>query len=72
MLVAALCVVAKMLWMPQPNFFMDANLSFLGLSFVMFGLFNVVMLPMLYQTAYKDRRAGDPGDRGRDAVCRPD
>ena len=53
MLVAALCVVVKMLWMPQPNFLMDANLSFLGLSFVMFGLFNVVMLPMFYQTAYK-------------------
>lgn len=52
-LVAAICVVVKLLWMPQPNFFMDANLSFLGLAFVMFGLFNVVLLPMFYKTAYK-------------------
>ena len=42
-----------MLWMPQPNFFIDGNLAYLGLSLVMFGLFNAVLLPMFYQTADK-------------------
>lgn len=52
-LVAAVCVAVKLLWMPRANFLMDANLSFLGFSFVMFGLFNAVLLPMFYRTAYK-------------------
>ncbi len=53
-LVAAVCVVLKLTVMTTPNYlFMDGNLAFLGLSFVMFGLFNLVMLPMFYKTAYK-------------------
>ena len=52
--VAAVCVALKLTVFPSPNYlFMDANLSFLGLSFVMFGLFNLVLLPMFYKTAYK-------------------
>ncbi|MBE0600886.1 MAG: ABC-2 transporter permease [Firmicutes bacterium] len=53
LLVAAVCVAARLLWWRQANFFLDANLAFLGLSFVMFGLFNLIMLPMFYKTAYK-------------------
>lgn len=52
-LVAAVCVAARLLWMRQPNFFIDPNLAFLGLNFVMFGLFNLVLLPMFYTTGYK-------------------
>jgi hypothetical protein len=32
---------------------MEANIALFGLAFVMFGLFNIVFLPMFYQTAYK-------------------
>ncbi|PKO14605.1 MAG: hypothetical protein CVU39_14100 [Chloroflexi bacterium HGW-Chloroflexi-10] len=32
---------------------MDANLALFGLVFIMFGVFNVVFLPMFYRTAYK-------------------
>ena len=54
LLAAAICVILKLTVMTTPNYvFMDANLAFLGLSFLMFGLFNVVMLPMFYKTAYK-------------------
>ena len=53
LLVAAICVAVRLIWWRQANFFLDANLAFLGLSFVMFGLFNVIMMPMFYKTAYK-------------------
>lgn len=32
---------------------MEANAALFGLVFVMFGIFNVIFLPMFYQTAYK-------------------
>jgi hypothetical protein len=32
---------------------MDLNAAFYGLVFVMFGIFNLVFLPMFYKTAYK-------------------
>lgn len=32
---------------------MDANLALFGLVFLMFGVFNVVFLPMFYRSAYK-------------------
>lgn len=38
---------------PQGNFLMDANVAFFGLTFAMYGLFNLVFLPMFYKTAYK-------------------
>ena len=54
MLVLAICVVIKLTLWTTPNYmFMDGNLAFLGLTFVMFRLFNLVMLPMFYKTAYK-------------------
>ena len=53
-LVAAVCVAVKLTLLPGPNYvFIDGNLAFLGLSFVMFGLYNLVLLPMFYKTAYK-------------------
>jgi len=52
-LVLAVCVAARLFWMRQANFFIDPNLAFLGLVFVMFGGFNLVLLPMFYKTAYK-------------------
>ncbi len=53
-LVAAVCVALKLTVLTTPNYlFLDGNLAFLGLSFIMFGLFNVVMLPLYYKTAYK-------------------
>lgn len=53
-LVAAVRVALKLTVMTAPNYlFMDGNLAFLGLSFVMFGLFNLVLLPMFYKTAYR-------------------
>lgn len=38
---------------PQGNFLMDVNFAFFGLTFAMYGLFNLVFLPMFYKTAYK-------------------
>jgi hypothetical protein len=35
------------------NFFMDPNYAFIGLVFIMFGLFNIIMFPIYYKTAYK-------------------
>jgi hypothetical protein len=32
---------------------MDANIALFGLVFIMFGVFNVVFLPLFYRTAYK-------------------
>lgn len=53
-LVAAVAVVIKLTLWRTPNYlFLDGNLAFLGLSLVMFGIFNLVMLPMFYKTAYK-------------------
>ena len=53
-LVAAVCVALKLTLWTTPNYlFMDGNIAFLGLSFIMFGLFNIIMVPMFYKTAYK-------------------
>lgn len=35
------------------NFFMDPNYAFIGLVFAMFGVFNIIMFPIYYKTAYK-------------------
>lgn len=36
-----------------PNFFMDPNVAFFGLIFIMYGIFNAILLPMFYKTGYK-------------------
>ena len=38
---------------PEGNFLLDAGIAFFGLTFAMYGLFNLVFLPMFYKTAYK-------------------
>lgn len=35
------------------NFALNPNLSYFGICFVMFGLFNVLLFPLYYKTAYK-------------------
>jgi hypothetical protein len=35
------------------NIFMDPNYAFFGLIFIMFGIFNIIMFPIYYKTAYK-------------------
>jgi ABC-2 type transport system permease protein len=35
------------------NFLLDANIAFIGFVFMMFGIFNVIYLPMFYKTADK-------------------
>jgi small-conductance mechanosensitive channel len=35
------------------NDLLDANVAFFGLTLIMYGLFNVIFLPMFYKTAYK-------------------
>lgn len=35
------------------NFFMDPNMAFIGLILVMFGIFNLIIFPIYYKTAYK-------------------
>ena len=34
------------------NFMLDPNAAFFGIAFTMFGLFNLVMFPMYFKTAY--------------------
>ena len=35
------------------NFLLDPNVAFFGLTFAMYGLFNLIFFPMFYKTAYK-------------------
>ena len=35
------------------NFLLDPNIAFIGFSFMMFGIFNIIYLPMFYKTADK-------------------
>ena len=52
-LVAAVFAVANILIYKGNNFFMDANVAFFGLVFVMFAIFNLVFFPAFYKTGYK-------------------
>jgi len=40
-----------------PNFLMDINPAFFGIMFMMFGLFNIIFLPIYFKTAYKFGKA---------------
>lgn len=35
------------------NFLLDLNFAFIGIILVMYGIFNIVFLPLFYKTAYK-------------------
>lgn len=50
---AAIFAVVNKLLYPAGNFLLDANIAFIGFVFMMYGLFNIVVFPMFYKTAYK-------------------
>ncbi len=50
---AAIFAVVNKLLYPAGNFLLDANIAFIGFVFMMYGLFNIIMFPMFYKTAYK-------------------
>ena len=52
-LVAAVFAAANILIYKGSNFFMDANVAFFGLAFVMFAIFNLVFFPAFYKNGYK-------------------
>jgi len=52
-LVASIFVFIKMTLFQTENFLLDANIAFIGFTFMMFGIFNVIYLPMFYKTADK-------------------
>ncbi len=51
--VAAVFAVLNIWLYRGENFLMDPNVAFFGLTFVMYGLFNMVFFPMFYRTAHK-------------------
>ena len=52
-LVASIFVLINMKLYHTENFLLDANIAFIGFSFMMFGIFNLIYLPMFYKTADK-------------------
>jgi len=51
--VAAIFVAISLRIYNQGNFFIDANIAYLGCALVMYGLFNLIFFPMFYHTAHK-------------------
>jgi len=49
---AIFAVLNKVLYNTE-NLFFNPNVAFIGLVFVMFGIFNLVLFPMFYKTGYK-------------------
>lgn len=52
-LVTSLFAAVNMAIYPEGNFLMDANIAYIGFLFMIFGLFNIIMFPLFYRTAYK-------------------
>ncbi len=52
-LVTAIFAFISMKFYVTQNFLLDANVAFIGFSFIMFGIFNLICLPMFYRTADK-------------------
>ena len=50
--VAAIFVAISLTLYKQGNFFIDANIAYLGCALVMYGIFNLVFFPMFYRTAH--------------------
>jgi len=53
LLVAAVCAPLRNGLYPFPNALFDLTPSFFGFAFVMYALYNAIVLPMFYKTAYK-------------------
>lgn len=51
--VAAVFVAISLTYYRQGNFFIDANIAYLGCALVMYGVFNLVFFPLFYRTAHK-------------------
>ena len=52
-LVTAACVAINLAIYPVGNFLMDANIAFIGFSFIVFAVGNLFFFPLFYKTAYK-------------------
>ena len=52
-LVTAIFAFINMKLYTTENFLLDPNVAFIGFSFMMFGIFNIIYLPMFYKTADK-------------------
>ncbi len=50
---AAIFAVLNKVLYNNENLFFNPNAAFIGLVFVMFGIFNLVLFPMFYKTGYK-------------------
>ena len=50
---AAVFAAINMAIYPNGNFMIDANISYIGCVFVMYGIFNAIFFPMFYKNAYK-------------------
>jgi hypothetical protein len=53
LVVTAAFVLINMAIYPQGSFMLDANIAYIGFGFMIYGIFNLIMLPMFYKTAYK-------------------
>lgn len=51
--VAAVFAVINLLIYHKGNFLLDTNAAFIGFTFIMYGIHNIVFFPMFYKTAYK-------------------
>lgn len=51
--VAAVFVAISLTYYRQGNFFIDANIAYLGCALAMYGVFNLVFFPLFYRTAHK-------------------
>ena len=52
-IVAAVFAIIGAAIYDKGNDLLDANAAFFGFTFMMYGIFNVILLPMFYKTAYK-------------------
>ena len=53
LLVTAVCAAINIAIYPLGNFLLDANIAFIGFSFVVFAIVNILFFPLFYKTAYK-------------------
>ena len=51
--VASIFVTISLVFYRQGNFFIDANIAFLGCALVMYGVFNLVFFPGFYKSGHK-------------------
>lgn len=52
-LIATVFALINLAIYPKGNFLLDTNATYIGCVFIMYGLFNLILFPMFYKTAYK-------------------